>query len=368
VKHEKSHEKRNGRPDRLPSEAIQTLEQLKTTRRHPRASTMIKSITCNLTLESEQIQFLKRHTAVHSRDWRLLMSKVAFPFTARTALAYGAILEFVFAGTLSIFNAAIGPIALLSTASSKDTIRYLCDLVAKETGESLPVDEFRVLAFEISGGSCIVVTLPAPKADHEAHLVGIVTDSPLGGAGTEKSKEEPVSLIYISLEASERSNPTLAEWRFRYELCHTAYGIEVKPEVTPFVDAIEKLMTSGLWTVALGRQNLKRYDADGARLAFHAFDSVLRAEDAPDALKFEAFVGIGVVRAVMGNDVIPLPGVPFEYAIMRKHFCVTCKTPTKTWRRSGSTRYMSNAIIDCWCAECPKCHETRELFFGVPNS
>ncbi len=317
------------------------------------------------------LTFLKEHTGRHKTEWREWLEFVERPFTARNVFAYGALLEFAFAGTLSRFDDLIGPVAVATSRHSRDTMRFLCDLAQEGTGEELSSDQFQVQAVEIRGGSCVVVTLPPPTAELGAHAIGIVTDRSLKKLSFEEKGDDRPALVYFTLEESGKARPTICEWRFRetfrkHDLAmHTEYGIEVAPQAPSFVTAIERIMNSGGWTFASGWSKLKRCDAEGAR---RALDAVLSTPDAPDQLKLLAFIGSRLVCAVSGSDVISLPGVHFEHEIMRRHFCAACRVRTENQRLSGSTQYLSQAIVDHWRASCPQCKNERRIRFAVPPS
>jgi hypothetical protein len=217
----------------------------------------------------------------------------------------------------------------------------------------------------------VVVTLPAPIAELGAHAIGIVTDRSLKKLSFEEKGDDRAALVYFALEESGKARPTICEWRFGETFKehdwarHTKYGIEVEPQAPSFVTVIERIMNSGGWTFASGWSKLKRCDAEGAR---RALDAVLSTPDAPDQLKLLAFIGSRLVCAVSGSDVISLPGVHFEHEIMRRYFCAACRVRTGNQRLSGSTQYLSQAIVDHWRASCPQCKKDRRVRFAVPSS
>jgi hypothetical protein len=118
---------------------------------------------------------------------------------------------------------------LLSAHTSKDAIEYLCDLVRRETSEALPIDDFHVDAFEISNGACIVITLPPPKAEADAYMVGIITDAPLAEPLIEKGTKRAL-VHYVSLERAESGSPVLCGWKLALgPPSRKNYGIRVNP-------------------------------------------------------------------------------------------------------------------------------------------
>ncbi len=162
-----------------------------------------------------------------------------------------------------------------------------------------------------------------------------------------------------------KADPSNLEYAINTLTCHESLAIIHKGLAKTQEEAHDRelILASKNLIVEIGSQKLDSFDIEGAR---HAFETVLET-DAAEECKFKAFVGLLIIKAVTSSEVIPLPGVPFEYMVMKKHFCVTCKVPTKNWRRSGETKYLSNAIIDCWYAECPKCQRSQRVLFGVPK-
>ena len=226
-----------------------------------------KRIACDIELDSEPMEFLKRHALVHvGVDWEMLSRQRRF--SSHYLMAFSALRHFALGGTASIFNGAIGLIALLSSKTSNESLNYLCDLVAKETHTPLlPADSFRVNGFEIQDGSCVVVTLPEPAEFPEAHMIGIVTDATLDApatgankrrwtrlvglftgaqtpARTVKLRGEKASVMYFSMErlnsrlkASEELSTRLARWdrMQRHDL-----GPGPIPTLERFVDVLER--------------------------------------------------------------------------------------------------------------------------------
>jgi hypothetical protein len=295
------------------------------------------------------------------------MAEAKFPLTAGTALAYCAMHEFVFAGTLSIFNPFIGLIALLSERGSRDTRSYFTELVCEEFPDAFRADQIGVHTFEINGGSCCVVSFPAPKVEKEAQFIAIVSDVPFAKMSRSTKEDRPVTILYLSLSLTEDKKYTLGEWKFRWrfrsETLYRDYGIELKPEIASFVEGIEVLMSAGGWKLESGRQMLKGGNLVGARKAFQV---ILESNRANVRLKYEAFVCFGLVRALEDSEPIMLPGVPFEYEIMRQHFCISCKSSTEVQRLSSRTQYLGPVIVDFWRTTCPGCGRTSEVRFGVP--
>jgi hypothetical protein len=206
-----------------------------------------KQIDCNYGLESRCMDFLKRHAEVHTRqDWaRCKGDPRGVSFSARYLLAYSALKEFSLAGTLSVFNGAIGPLALASKETSKETLKFLCDLVAGETGETLPLEQFAVEAFAISNGSCVVVTFPPPKAAPEPYMVGIATDANLETATSAKPNDKQTIAHYFSLELTHDGPPIVCGWQLLGGSHRRNYQLRADPDVSRFVQAIERLWTSG---------------------------------------------------------------------------------------------------------------------------
>lgn len=87
---------------------------------------MKRRIQCTYKIDSPCMEFLTRHTGVHLRqDWRMAKADPRHSFSAHYILAFSALKEFGLAGTLSIFNGAIGAIALSSNATSQTALKFV---------------------------------------------------------------------------------------------------------------------------------------------------------------------------------------------------------------------------------------------------
>jgi hypothetical protein len=324
-----------------------------------------KELHYSLEPTTEEITFLHQHVSVHRHDWKLLLGQTKRSVTARNVLGYCAMNEFVFAGTLTVLNPFLGLIALISQTSSRESLSFLLDLVAMECEERLTADTIRIRTFEIHGGHCTVVELPQPIGHKEPALIGIVTDASMKQMQAATKESNPINIVYFSLAKGEDTICGLEEWKFREDVPFVEYQIKVQPDLEKFIDQIEKIMDEGGWMIQDGKREMKKHNLAKAR---KAFDKVLATEEAHFTMKVDAFISLGVIRAIESTEVISLPEVHFEYMIMQRYFCPTCKVRTENLRLSGSTQYLSRAIIDHWRASCPVCKTDRRLRFAVPPS
>lgn len=205
---------------------------------------MRELVTCDYKLDPEYLDQMKRHAAVHvAEDWSKLRDNPPTSHPARYLMAYTALKEFALVGTLGNLNRALGAIALLSSVTSMEVLKFLRDLVAEKTGQSLALDQFKIEAFEIKRGVCVVITLPMARYMPEAHMVGIVTDASFTNPSITNPERE-FSIHYFALE-KDAFDAVLCGWQLIGENLHKNYGVKVKPEVNDFVDACEKLWVAG---------------------------------------------------------------------------------------------------------------------------
>ena len=328
-------------------------------------------VRCDLKPSADETTFFQRHLSVHRHDWQILLARTQRAFTARSALGYGALNELVFCGTLSVLNPFLGLIALISEQSSPETLKLLCDLVGEECGESLPAANVKVRTYEINGGQCAIVELPEPIAIHEPALIGIVTDASMSQMHNAAKDDRPITLAHFAVTKAGDTTGNLEEWKFSSAGVlsdkgpfFVDYEIAVELKADAVLDQIEKIMEEGGWLVRRAMRDMKRRNLSEAKAAF---EKALALERAHFSVQADAFIGAAVIRAMSGSDAISLPGVPFEYEIMNRYLCPRCMVPTDNKRLSGSTEYLSRAIVDHWRASCPECRQDRRLRFALPK-
>jgi hypothetical protein len=199
------------------------------------------------TLGEDRLTFLKNHASVHLRyDLRVVMANLR-GFSPEYVFAYSALRHFALAGTLSLFNRAVGIAAILSPQSSIDCLRFLCELVNKETGSTLSPYRISVDAFEITGGLCATISFPVPARTAEAHIVGIVTDAKLDTAA-KGTADENTNVLFFSLERADpaRGFPrtVLGQW---FHEGRRNYGFGPNPTLPDFLECVERVWVSEIW-------------------------------------------------------------------------------------------------------------------------
>ena len=337
----------------------------------PAAGAGRKQLKCDAEPTAKELEFLRQHVTVHRRDWKVLLQRTERALTARNGFGFGALNEFVNCGTLTVLDPFLGLIALISPQSSEESLRFLAGLVAEEFGETVPAEEIKMATYAIEGGQCTVVELPGAIAPGEPKFVGIATDTPMARLRGATKEDRPITMIYFVLAGGEHGKGKLEEWKFSKAGVHFEEGrfvvdCDVTLEATAgaFVDEVEKILVDGGW---LARKGMRDMERNKPLEAMTAFEKVLGMDEAHFTWKVDAFIGSGAIRAMQGTDVISLPGVPFEYEIMRRYRCPQCQGPTDNRRLSGSTEYLSQAIVDHWRATCMKCEQDREIRFAVPK-
>jgi hypothetical protein len=176
-------------------------------------------------------------------------------------------MHFSLAGSLSRFGCAIGCIALLNSSTSAKVVDALATLVkaADEPASMLdaelslfapdadprpPLGQLTSVAgFTLQGGSCVVVTLPAPICVAEAHFAAIVVGDDLQSPDVLRLPRRDIPLLYFTLEKAEPNRETartiVGEWTVRG--ARRNYGYGCLPRVEDFVEVIERLWVSGIW-------------------------------------------------------------------------------------------------------------------------
>lgn len=118
--------------------------------------------------------------------------------------------------------------------------------------------------------------------------------------------------------------------------------------------------------LALGEAFLNTFNVDDAYEAFRA----AYWEGAEDMDASSALLGIQLVKALKnqgGGDPVWIPSADFEEKIMKRHFCIKCRTFTKTWRAKEQMKDSTGQVVDCWYAECPHCKQTGQIYFHVSS-
>lgn len=210
-------------------------------------SLLRRRLSCKLTLGAREMEFLKRHSLVHLRfDLRMMRNQP--PSIAHYLFAHSALRHFALGGTLSLFNGAIGAIALANSETSQTIIQYLCEIVSQETGDMLHPHQIQADAFALREGSCVVVIMPAPTTIAGAYFVGIVTNATLEDEKIASASDKAINVLYFTLElAQEKYNfkrTMLGEWK------HTNrknYGYGPNPNLDDFVECVERVWISKIW-------------------------------------------------------------------------------------------------------------------------
>ncbi|MFZ1010113.1 MAG: hypothetical protein WAN65_24965 [Candidatus Sulfotelmatobacter sp.] len=168
--------------------------------------------------------------------------------------SYSALKHFALGGAISIYNNAIGLMALLSAETSIETLRFLCDLVNDEMAGSLSPYQISIDAFEIRHGTVVTVSMPFPSEIPEAYMIAIATNASLARASDQKEETAEINTLYFSLE---RAAPRLGYPRTmvgRWDRSSRKnYGDGPIPAVANFVECVERIWVSEIW-----REEMKR--------------------------------------------------------------------------------------------------------------
>jgi hypothetical protein len=203
-------------------------------------------VECVGRLDEDSLEFLKRHAFVHLRHDLRMMSAGGRSLSAGYMFAYSALRHFALAGTLSVFNGAIGPMALLSKETSQEILKHLTDVVNEEMKSDLHPYRYSVDAFSIKGATCVVVTPPVPSGAPEPHLIAIVTGANITKADSAKN-ESSHNVLYFSLEHSRvggGNRTILGGWTHDGR---RNYGFGPNPVVEDFVACVERVWVSEIW-------------------------------------------------------------------------------------------------------------------------
>ena len=207
-----------------------------------------RKLKCKTNLEELHLEFSRRHARVHlATDKR----GVRYPhqLTPHYLFAHFALRHFALAGTLSLYNAAIGAVALANSETSQSTIEYLCDLVNQDSSEPLDPEQIKIDTFAIQDGTCIVATLPVPTFSTGAYFVGIVTNAKLNDLDP-AVKDDQTNVLNFTLEMAEKRGRREQEWTMLGEwkpFDRKNYGYGPDPNFDDFLECVNLVWVSRLW-------------------------------------------------------------------------------------------------------------------------